>query len=802
MTWRKLILALLIVAGLAGVIYVAAGLFVPSQRRLIFGVDKYTGSIRIVDQRVTWLPWHRFYRMTFEKREGSAQTDGAVVLTTPDEIPVSVFYRLRFNVAADRLADTNTLVSDGWSEWLRRRVSEAVSAVATQIPIEEFASPLTDYTRQRNVLHETVSNHLSASGLEVTAFHIERFEIDRDALLQLKRRELRRHARGTFSRVALFGIDGADWELITSLVRGGAMPNLEALIDSGTTGILQSIQPTAGPVVWTTMATGVAPDRHGVLDYFDRRQELTPIDARYRSVPALWEIATAFQRPATTVNWWTAWPPTQFSGTVAGVPVVDQPNAVYPQEHLERTRQVHTPEQTIEFQQISRFVNVPESAWREAAADPTHPVSLLRSILSSGWSSHRAALELYRATQPALMMKLYEGPDTINHLFGPYHPPFRQGVDTDEFRRYWPAVATYYSEVDRMLGEWRQTLDHDTTILIVSAHGMAWGPTRPRRPPESRIALGDHRLNGIFIASGNLVSPSRLRRNLSIYDIAPSVLALLGLPQADEMPGEFISWAFENVEPVTGILLHSYHDLLDRSTQPVSVGANEAQYRSRLEAIGHVGDPSRVQLPANEGEQGRPEVAVTPERWGLYAYLNNQAISLRSEEQWRHAIAAFEQAIELNPARPTPHLNLAMLNLERQFYSVAEDHFINAVEAGLPNADEFFLDFAAWYRDNDMPTRAINVLIRARQVFPENHRIAASLGGLLASVNRVSEGQAELERALALQPSSTLVLNNLGVLYARRNDYARALDLWNRSLVLNPRQPEIREAAEAVRARL
>src|SRR5438552_14064912 len=38
----------------------------------------------------------------------------------------------------------------------------------------------------------------------------------------------------------------------------------------------------------------------------------------------------------------------------------------------------------------------------------------------------------------------------------------------------------------------------------------------------------------------------------------------------------------------------------------------------------------------------------------------------------------------------------------------------------------------------------------------------------------------ELERALGLQPSSTLVLNDLGVFYAKHNDYARTLDYWNR----------------------
>ena len=60
----------------------------------------------------------------------------------------------------------------------------------------------------------------------------------------------------------------------------------------------------------------------------------------------------------------------------------------------------------------------------------------------------------------------------------------------------------------------------------------------------------------------------------------------------------------------------------------------------------------------------------------------------------------------------------------------------------------------------------------------------------------------ELERALGMQPSSTEVLNNLGIYYAKRKEYARALDYWNRSLSIEPRQPVVRQAAMAARSRL
>ncbi|HEX9493109.1 MAG TPA: tetratricopeptide repeat protein, partial [Thermoanaerobaculia bacterium] len=68
--------------------------------------------------------------------------------------------------------------------------------------------------------------------------------------------------------------------------------------------------------------------------------------------------------------------------------------------------------------------------------------------------------------------------------------------------------------------------------------------------------------------------------------------------------------------------------------------------------------------------------------------------------------------------------------------------------------------------------------------------------------NQYADGVPELERALGLMPSSTEVLNNLGIFYVKKRDYARALDYWNRSLSIEPRQPLIRQAADAARSRL
>jgi len=788
-----------LLAGMAGVMYLIISLFLPSSRRLIFGVDKRNGYVRLVRSHVTFLPPHRYYRLEFEKREGSAQRDGLVRIYSKEKVPVTVSYRLRFTLPGARLGDANTLVRDGWSAWIRSRVGEAVSAFAQQYPIEEILSPTSQFAMRRNLLRETVRRHLARSGLQVTAFEIARMEPDRKALLEYKRAELRRNARGVAGRVAIFAIDGADWELITELSHDGRIPNIQALAKGGTTGSVQTIQPTVSPLLWTTVATGLSPDRHGVIDFMSNNR---PVDSTARRAPALWDIAEAFGRKAVVTDWWTAWPPMPDSAVTFDTPVQLMRNAVWPRERAARLQSLIVAPESLGHGQVGRFLNISAKEFDDSVAsgNAKDPTVVFRDVLAKTWTDHRAGISLYQQEQPLVMMMSYEGTDAVNHLFAPYHPPYREGISQTEFRKYWPSVANYYSEVDRLIGEWMKVLSDDTTVILVSAHGFRWDKSRPRTTPVGRSALSDHRNPGVFIAYGNHVAPGAFR-TLTLYDIVPTVLAILGLPKSVEMPGNIVQGAFRDIEPVTSVRVVSYNEFF--GGRPLGAPTlDPKQYTEKLQAIGHLMDPSRMQPVLDEDEMPQTAATQTPAQFGAYAYYNNLGIQLRKEGKHREAGEAFQQAIDLNPARFTPYLNLAMVLFDRQQYSAADELFIQAVARGLPNADRWFADFAALYRSRNMTSRAVTLLYKGKQIFPQSYVIAANLGSALAQANRYSEGVPELERALGLQPSSTLALNNLGIYYAIRKDYGRALDFWNRSLNIDPRQPEIRKAADAVRTYL
>jgi Tfp pilus assembly protein PilF len=288
-----------------------------------------------------------------------------------------------------------------------------------------------------------------------------------------------------------------------------------------------------------------------------------------------------------------------------------------------------------------------------------------------------------------------------------------------------------------------------------------------------------------------------------VQDIAPTILAILGLPESSEMNGRPVEWLLSGVEPIQTVKLISYSEVVSPRAVVAGDPPDRSAYLARLQAIGHVADQKRATAPAVTPEEGTAmQVAVGSPEWGEYAWYNNAAVQMQREGKTSEAIKTFQKAIDTNPGRSTPFLNLAISLAKTNNFTAAENVFFAGIERGVSNPVELILDFAAWHRKQGNGVRAINVLMRGRQLFPDSAPIAANLGSALAAEMRYTDGLAELERALAMQPSSTLVLNNLGLIHLRRKDYARALDYWNRSLAIDPAQPRIRAGVEALTTRL
>ena len=120
------------------------------------------------------------------------------------------------------------------------------------------------------------------------------------------------------SRALLIGVDGATNRVIKPMMEAGELPHFAELAHTGTTGSLRPDYPLLSPRIWTSVATGKKPSRHGIdqwvrLDAEGRPRLYTSTD---RTAHALWNILSDAGRSAAVVAWLMTHPPEKINGVM------------------------------------------------------------------------------------------------------------------------------------------------------------------------------------------------------------------------------------------------------------------------------------------------------------------------------------------------------------------------------------------------------------------------------------------------------------------------------------------------------
>ena len=110
----------------------------------------------------------------------------------------------------------------------------------------------------------------------------------------------------TKKRLLLVGWDSADWKLINPLMDAGAMPALESLVNSGTSGNLTTLEPQLSPMLWTSIATGKMAYHHGVPGFTEVEPQsgaIVPVSAATRKSKTVWEMLAERGLKSHIVSW-------------------------------------------------------------------------------------------------------------------------------------------------------------------------------------------------------------------------------------------------------------------------------------------------------------------------------------------------------------------------------------------------------------------------------------------------------------------------------------------------------------------
>jgi len=453
--------------------------------------------------------------------------------------------------------------------------------------------------------------------------------------------EIVQETRATGVRVALVGIDGASPRILAEEMRRGRLPTFERLAREGASGVLLSREPMKSPAIWTTIVTGRTREEHGITDFRATRERLVTSDDR-RTL-ALWNITSRFGLENGFAGFWATWPAEPVKGWMVSDRIAQsrfaqwvdgarRRGAAWPPDLTARVVPLLVDPLDPPMAEIESLVELTAPERREllAARKPIfgHAFSVLKFAYATQRSFERIALDrLDRGPQPDLFGVFLIANDPIGHTFWHWYRPrsFRD-VDPRRAERLGRIVPAMYAHNDRFLDSLLERLGRDTVVLVLSDHGFeASGLTpRPVSPDGMRairahsrrigqVAVGQsgkHHLEGVFLASGGPIRAG-IEVRASILDVAPTVLALLGLPVARDLPGrvlvEILDPAFLERHPVR--YLDSYEGRIERRRVPVEAPLAETEMVERLRALGYLepeptGDDPAPGAPPPDGSGG------------------------------------------------------------------------------------------------------------------------------------------------------------------------------------------------------
>jgi predicted AlkP superfamily phosphohydrolase/phosphomutase len=345
-------------------------------------------------------------------------------------------------------------------------------------------------------------------------------------------------------KVLLIGLDGAEWNLIRPLMARGEMPNLKSLVDRGISGDLKSLEPLQkSPAIWTTIATGKPPEEHGIRTFVESKGG-KPLTANIRRVKALWNILSAAGKTVGVVGWLMSWPAEQVNGFVVSDYIQYQAartsrfeNRTWPPGLYGEIESLSRDWKAMPWSEVNGFLSEP---FDSASADSSVAMSLqpIKWMISADATFVDVALKLGRQMKSDFLAVYLRSMDTMGHLYWNYQSPesYPPQMTRPELKPHLKETMRFnYRWVDAQVGRLLELADEKTTVIVCSDHGFIGG---------GGGGVRDHRVEGVLILAGPHVARGEIS-GATVYDVTPTVLALFGLPRAQDMRGKVLWEVFD-----------------------------------------------------------------------------------------------------------------------------------------------------------------------------------------------------------------------------------------------------------------
>ena len=366
------------------------------------------------------------------------------------------------------------------------------------------------------------------------------------------------------NKVLLIGWDAADWKIIWPLIAKGQMPALKKLIERGVYGNMGTMDPPYSPMLWSSVATGKTPDKHGVhgfIEIMPNMKGIRPVTVNSRKAKALWNILHHKGYKSNVVGWWPSFPAEPINGTIVSDkfqkvkidPKEKSPilkGTIHPESMVKDIHDLRMFPWEITDAHILPFI--PKAA--EIDQEKDKGLQSFAKIMAENTSIHAASTYVMREKAWDFMVVYYDLIDHFCHAFMKFHPPKQRAIPQNMFEIYKDAVVGAYRYQDMMLERTLELIDEDTTVIVMSDHGFESGHKRILKMPKYPAAPAlEHRQFGIFVAAGPNIKKNEKVFGLGLIDIAPTILHMFNLPVGRDMDGQVALDIFKDIKMPTYI---------------------------------------------------------------------------------------------------------------------------------------------------------------------------------------------------------------------------------------------------------
>ncbi|MCC6660448.1 MAG: alkaline phosphatase family protein [Phycisphaerales bacterium] len=581
----------------------------------------------------------------------------------------------------------------------------------------------------------------------------------------------------TAPRILIVGWDAADWKIIDPLLAAGRTPHLAGLIARGVRGDLSTLQPMLSPLLWTSIATGKTPDKHGILNFVEPEPAggLRVATSTTRRVKALWNILTQAGRRTDVVGWYATHPAEPIAGTIVsnlfqeGAPPA--PDAAWPPV----PGAVHPPASAAGVAELRMHPGEVTAAELLALAprlremDPRdRRVQLLARLVAQSASIQNAATTLLERQPADCTMVFFETIDVAGHHFMQHHPPRMPHVSAHDYDVFSAVMPAVYEFQDLMLGRLLELAGPDAAVILLSDHGFHSDHLRPAvsPSPDDAMAAMDatwHRPLGVLVMAGPGIKRGDRVYGANILDITPTALTLLGLPVGADMDGRVLVEAFEHEPRVERVF--SWDALEgEAGMHPPDLRVDPVEAAGAMQQLVDLG-----YLAAPAGDAPRQlELLARETRFNL-------AVVLMTTRRVGESIPIWEELAAAVPNEPRYVLNLAQCYHNVGRYGESREVLARFLEAHPGHADARIHLGAALFAEGRLE-EAGGVLEQLERETPGRVDLDTMLGMVYVFLKRYGDAHRVFTRAAATDPHDARAHHGLALVALSTGRYEPAAE--------------------------